>query len=55
MKALKKESQLLEIKSTMFKVKDKWDCIYSRLDITEITISESIETAIKSIKMKHRE
>lgn len=31
----------------MFKVKDKRDCRYSRLDITEAKISQSIDTAIK--------
>lgn len=42
-----KETQFIDIKSTMFQVKDKGDCICNRLDFTEENITDSIHIAIK--------
>ena len=48
----KNEKQILEIKNIIIKMKNAFDAVISRLDMTEVSISELEEMSIETSKAK---
>ena len=48
----KKEKKILEIKNIIIKMKNAFDGVISRLDMTEVSISELEEMSIETSKAK---
>ena len=48
----KNEKEILEIKNIIIKMKNAFDAVISRLDMTEVSISELEEMSIETSKAK---